>query len=91
MYTLINIHHFSVEEPIPKENPKMELEYWSHHQLLDVVKTTTTTSVTLGEESKIPTLKKDVNSTIVTSSGQPVYLHCLVENLGERSVSTLGL
>ena len=78
-----------MEEPKTNENPKMELEYWSNHQILDVIKTTTTTSVTLGEESQqIPTLRKDVNSTIVTSSGQPVYLHCLVENLGERSVST---
>ena len=64
----------------------MDMEYWSHQQVLDFDHHTTAVTTT-AEESLIPTLRKEVNSSIVTSAGQTVYLHCLVENLGERSVS----
>ena len=73
-----------MEDPSNMESPQMEMEYWSHHQFLDIGATTAATT-TLAE-SLIPTLRIN-NSSIVTSSGLPVYLHCLVENLGERSVS----
>ena len=75
-----------MEEPLTKDNPHMDMEYWSHQQVLDFDHHTTAVTTT-AEESLIPTLRKEVNSSIVTSAGQTVYLHCLVENLGERSVS----
>ena len=34
----------------------------------------------------LPTFKKEANTSIITSAGQTVYLHCHVENLGERAV-----
>ena len=75
-----------MEEPLHKENPHMDMEYWSHQQVLDFDRSTTAITTT-AEESLIPTLRKEVNSSIVTSAGQTVYLHCLGGNLGERSVS----
>ena len=67
----------------------MDMEYWSHQQVVDFNRPTTAVTTT-AEESLIPTLRKEVNSSIVTSAGQTVYLHCLVENLGERSVSIVS-
>ena len=84
-FTII-AYFFPVEEPLTKDNPHMDMEYWSHQQVLDFDHHTTAVTTT-AEESLIPTLRKEVNSSIVTSAGQTVYLHCLVENLGERSVS----
>ena len=66
-----------------------EMEYWNHqHQWLDTGKLTTTTDSSGEAEELIPIFKKEANTTIITSAGQTVYLHCHVENLGERSVSS---
>ena len=66
-----------------------EMEYWNHqqHQWLDNSGKLTTTTDSTNEEELIPIFKKEANTTIITSAGQTVYLHCHVENLGERSVS----
>ena len=34
-----------------------------------------------------PLMKVTTNSTLITSGGQTVYLHCQVENLGDRQVN----
>jgi hypothetical protein len=75
-------------------NKGPEMEYWSHQrQWLESssVSRKLTASVeavgTGAEENLIPTFKNDANKTLITSAGQTVYLHCQVENLGERSVS----
>ena len=50
-----------------------------------------TDSTASNSENLIPTFKKEANTSLITSAGQTVYLHCHVENLGERSVRTLFL
>ena len=68
-------------------NKAPEMEYWTQerHQWLETRKLTTTTDAT-ADEDLIPTFKKEANTTIITSAGQTVYLHCHVVNLGEREV-----
>ena len=67
-------------------NKESEMEYWDHQpQWFETGgKLTTATDST---EELIPTFKKEANTSLITSAGQTVYLHCHVENLGERSVS----
>ena len=69
-------------------NKAPEMEYWTQerHQWLETRKLATTTDSTSNAEDLIPIFKKEANATIITSAGQTVYLHCHVENLGERSV-----
>ena len=38
-----------------------------------------------------PFMKMPTNSTLITNGGQTVYLHCQVENLGDRQVKILPL
>jgi len=69
-------------------NKGQEIEYWAHqHQWFETGKLTTATDSTSNSENLIPTFKKEANTSLITSAGQTVYLHCHVENLGERSVS----
>ena len=74
-------------------NKGQEIEYWAHqHQWFETGKLTTATDSTASNsENLIPTFKKEANTSLITSAGQTVYLHCHVENLGERSVRTLFL
>ena len=90
-----NLCSFTVDDISIQDYSQIETEYWpSHHQVFGIgggglmpTSAIGTKSGNAGEESLVPTLRKEVNSSIVTSAGQPVYLHCHVENLGERSVS----
>ena len=74
-------------------NKGQEIEYLAHqHQWFETGKLTTATDSTASNsENLIPTFKKEANTSLITSAGQTVYLHCHVENLGERSVRTLFL
>lgn len=38
-------------------------------------------------EMPVPSFKLESNTSVVISAGQTAYLHCLIENLGDRSVS----
>ena len=73
-------------------NKGQEIEYWAHqHQWFETGKLTTANDSTASNsENLIPTFKKEANTSLITSAGQTVYLHCHVENLGERSVRTLS-
>lgn len=69
------------------DNKAKEMEYWPH-QWLEAEKLMTTTASDTTSQKLIPIFKKTANTSIITSAGQTVYLHCHVENLGERSVSS---
>ncbi|TRY66995.1 hypothetical protein TCAL_13929 [Tigriopus californicus] len=38
-------------------------------------------------EMPVPSFKLESNTSVVISAGQTAYLHCLIQNLGDRSVS----
>ena len=78
-----------MEEGVNNVNNKaQEMEYWAHqHQWFETPGKLTTTTETVTAKALIPTFKKETNTSLITSAGQTVYLHCHVENLGERSVS----